>query len=191
MKSVSDLQYDHDKELLDFQNLWQYLQDVPKTSQKHRDVIFDTQLYSIDKYLETVSWKINKTVDLICKFENLLSRSALITLHKGLFVPTLIMVIFFMIKPTIIASSEIRACSIQCLFSYYWSNAWFIKRETITGTRFWKNTPAKGNYAVSQKSLITNVHVVYSTQFQKGALLTLPWTTLKEFFLSIYYYRME
>ena len=83
MKSVSDLQYDHDKELLDFQNLWQYLQDVPKTSQKHRDVIFDTQLYSIDKHLETVSWKINKTVDLICKLENLLSRSALITLHKG------------------------------------------------------------------------------------------------------------
>ena len=45
MKSVSDLQYDHDKALLDFQNLWQYIRDIPKTSQKHRDVIFDTQLY--------------------------------------------------------------------------------------------------------------------------------------------------
>ena len=82
MKSVSDLQYDHDKALLDFQNLWQYIRDIPKTSQKYRDVIFDTQLYSIDKHLETVLWKINKTVDLICKLQNLLSRSALITLHK-------------------------------------------------------------------------------------------------------------
>ena len=64
MKSVSDLHYDYDKDFLDFQYLWQYLRDIPKTSQRHHGVISDTQLYSIEKHLETVLRKISKTIGL-------------------------------------------------------------------------------------------------------------------------------
>ena len=87
------------------------------------------------KHLETLLCKINKSIDLIYKLPNLSPRSALITLHKDLFVHTLIMVIFFMQSPLCIVSSEIRVSLIQCLFSYYWSNTRFIKGETIPKNR--------------------------------------------------------
>ena len=51
-------------------------------SQKHLGTILDTQL-SFEKHLETVPCKINKTIGLIHKLQNLLPRSALITLYKA------------------------------------------------------------------------------------------------------------
>ena len=52
------------------------------TFQKHLAIILDTPL-SFEKYLETVLCKINKTISLIRKFQNLLPRTALITLYKA------------------------------------------------------------------------------------------------------------
>ena len=50
-------------------------------SHKHLGIILDTRL-SFEKHLETMLCKINKTIGLICMLQNLLLRSALITLFK-------------------------------------------------------------------------------------------------------------
>ena len=109
---------------------------IQTTSQKHLGTILDTQL-SFEEHLEIVLCKINKTIGLIRKLQNLIPRKVLITLYK-VFVrlSTLIMAILFMIKPTMHRSPEIRVSSIQCLFSYYWRITRFIKGETIPRTRF-------------------------------------------------------
>ena len=51
---------------------------IQTTSQKHLGIILDTRL-SFEKHLETVLCKINKTIGLIRKLQNLLPRAALIT----------------------------------------------------------------------------------------------------------------
>ena len=51
-------------------------------SHKHLGIILDTRL-SFEKHLKRVPCKINKTIGLIRKLQNLLSRSALITLYKA------------------------------------------------------------------------------------------------------------
>ena len=61
---------------------------IQATSQKHIDIILEIRL-SFEKYLETVHCKINKTIGLIRKLQNLLPKSALITLHKAFFRPHL------------------------------------------------------------------------------------------------------
>ena len=58
------------------------------TSQKHLGIILDTRL-SFEKHLETVLCKINKTIGLIRKLQNLLPRTALITLYKAFVRPHL------------------------------------------------------------------------------------------------------
>ena len=55
---------------------------IQTTSQKHLGIILDTQL-SFEKDLETVLCKTNKTIGLIRKLQNLLSRTVLITLYKA------------------------------------------------------------------------------------------------------------
>ena len=55
---------------------------IQTTSQKHFGIILDTR-FSFEKHLETVLCKINKTIILIRKLQNLLSRTALITLYKA------------------------------------------------------------------------------------------------------------
>ena len=54
---------------------------IQTTNQKHLGIILDTRL-SFEKHLEPVLCKINQTVSLICKLQNLLPRTALITLDK-------------------------------------------------------------------------------------------------------------
>ena len=54
---------------------------IQTTSQKHLGIILDTRL-SFEKLLETVLCKINKTIGLIRKLQNLLPRTALIALYK-------------------------------------------------------------------------------------------------------------
>ena len=61
---------------------------IQTTSQKHIDIILEIRL-SFEKYLETVHCKINKTIGLIRKLQNLLPKSALITLHKAFVRPHL------------------------------------------------------------------------------------------------------
>ena len=51
-------------------------------SHEHLGIILETRL-SFEKHLETVLCKINKTIGLIRKLQNLFTRSALITLHKA------------------------------------------------------------------------------------------------------------
>ena len=63
------------------------------SSQKHLGVILDSKLI-FDEHLKMISLKISKTLGLLRKLHNLLPRSTL----KILSDPTLIMVIFFMIK---------------------------------------------------------------------------------------------
>ena len=63
------------------------------SSQKHLGVILDSKLI-FDEHLKVVFLKISKTLGLLRKLHNLLPRSTL----KILSDPTLIMVIFFMIK---------------------------------------------------------------------------------------------
>ena len=55
---------------------------VQAASHKHLGIILDTRL-SFEKHLETALCKINKTIGLIRKLQNLLPRSALITLYKA------------------------------------------------------------------------------------------------------------
>ena len=54
---------------------------IQTTSQKHLGIIFDTRL-SVEKHLEIVLCRINKTIGLIRKLQNLLPRTALMTLYK-------------------------------------------------------------------------------------------------------------
>ena len=61
---------------------------IQSTSQKHLSIILDTRL-SFEKHLETVLCKINKTIGLIRKLQNLLPRTALITLYKAFVRPHL------------------------------------------------------------------------------------------------------
>ena len=72
---------------------------IQTTNQKHLGIILDTRL-SFEKDLEPVLCKTNQTISLICKLQNLLPRTALITLHKAFVRPTLIMTILLMIKLT-------------------------------------------------------------------------------------------
>ena len=109
------------------------------TSQKHLRITnehLDTRL-SFEKHLEIVLCKINKTIGLIRKLQNLLPRLVRSHYMKLSFIFTLIMVIFFMIKPAI--HRFIRSWSLfnTMLFSYYWSNRWFIKGGMIQRTRIW------------------------------------------------------
>ena len=55
---------------------------IHATSPKHLGIILDTRL-SFEKHLETLLCKINKTIGLIRKLQNLLLRTALITLYKA------------------------------------------------------------------------------------------------------------
>ena len=55
---------------------------IQTTFQKHLGIILDTRL-SFEKRLETVLSKINKTIGLIRKLQDVLPRTALITLHKA------------------------------------------------------------------------------------------------------------
>ena len=61
---------------------------IQNTSQKHLGIILDSRL-SFEKHLETVLCKINKTIDLIRKLQNLLPRTVLITLYKAFVRPHL------------------------------------------------------------------------------------------------------
>ena len=61
---------------------------IQTTSPKHLGIILDTRL-SFEKHLETVLCKINKTIGLIRKLQNLLPRKALITLYKAFVRPHL------------------------------------------------------------------------------------------------------
>ena len=56
---------------------------IQSTSQKYFGVILDTRLF-FEKYLGAVLCKINKTIGLVRKLQNLLPRTALITLYKVL-----------------------------------------------------------------------------------------------------------
>ena len=69
-------------------------------SQKYLGVILGSKLI-FDAHLKLVSLKISKTLDLLRKLNNLLPRSALITIDKYIKLlsdPALIMVIFVIIK---------------------------------------------------------------------------------------------
>ena len=61
---------------------------IQTTCQKRLGIILDTRL-SFEKHLETVLCKINKTIGLIRKLQNLLPRTALITLYKAFVRPHL------------------------------------------------------------------------------------------------------
>ena len=58
------------------------------TSQKHLGIILDSQLI-FENHLKMVSAKINKTIGLLRKLQNLLPRSALITMYKAFVRPHL------------------------------------------------------------------------------------------------------
>ena len=61
---------------------------IQTTSQKHLGIILDTRL-SFEKHLEIVLCKINKIIGLIRKLQNLLPRTAQITLYKAFVRPHL------------------------------------------------------------------------------------------------------
>ena len=58
------------------------------SSQKHRGVILETKLV-LNEHLKMVSLKINKTLGILRKLQNLLPRSALITIYKAFIRPHL------------------------------------------------------------------------------------------------------
>ena len=61
---------------------------IKTAAQKHLGIILDTRL-SFEKHFETVLCKINKTIGLIRKLQNLLPRIALIAMYKAFFRPHL------------------------------------------------------------------------------------------------------
>ena len=50
--------------------------------QKHLGMSFDCKL-NFEEHLKTVVSKINKTIDLLCKFQNFLPRKLLLTIYKS------------------------------------------------------------------------------------------------------------
>ena len=106
--------------------------------QKHLGIILDTWL-SFGKYLEAVYLvlcKRNKTIAALSVSCRVSYSDQLWSLSiKLLFFPTLIMVIFVMISPECIVSTEIRISSMQCLFSYCWSN---VLRSKLLRSEKWK-----------------------------------------------------
>ena len=99
---------------------------IQATSDKYLGIILGTRL-SFEKHLETMLCKINKTIGLICKLQNLLSKTAPITLHKA-FVCTHLDYDDIVYDQALIekkkkslqsmASPETSFSSIQCLFRY-------------------------------------------------------------------------
>ena len=91
---------------------------------------------SVEKHLQTVLCKINKTIDLICKLQNFLPRSVLITLYKAFVRPHLD-------SDDIPYDQGHNASFHQKLWSPQYnaclaitSNAQFIKREPIPKIKF-------------------------------------------------------
>ena len=123
------------------------------TFQKHHGIILDARL-PFEKHLETALCKINKTIGLIRKLQNILPRTALITF------PTLIMAILFMIKLTVhrfirrslqhdaclALTGTIRGSSREKLYQE-------LAFESLQQRRWYKK--------VSTRSLKTKVRVIY------------------------------
>ena len=65
--------------------------------QKHLGIILDSKL-RFENHINMVTTKINKTIGLLRKLQNLLPRTALITIYKAFVRPISIMVISFMNK---------------------------------------------------------------------------------------------
>ena len=56
--------------------------------QKHLGIILDSEL-TFENYLKMVTTKINKTIGILRKLQNLLTRTALITIYKAFIKPHL------------------------------------------------------------------------------------------------------
>ena len=56
--------------------------------QKHLGIILDSEL-TFENYLKMVTTKINKTIGILRKLQNLLTRTALITIYKAFVKPHL------------------------------------------------------------------------------------------------------
>ena len=106
-------------------------------SHKHLGIILDIRL-SFEKHLETVLCKINKTIDLIHKLQNLLPRSALITLYKAF------------VRPHLDYG--------DILYDQARTESFHLKLESIQ----YNDAVGIGNYVVSTRSLKTKVRVIYS-----------------------------
>ena len=138
---------------------------IQTASQKHLGIILDTRL-SLEKHLETVLCKINKTIGLIRKLQNLLPRTALITLYKA-FVRSHLDYGDIIYDQAHNASFHQKLESLQyntCL-AITGANTRSIKGENIPRTRFWiltNNVVGIENYVVSTRSLKTKVCVIYS-----------------------------
>ena len=60
--------------------------DIPVAqtcSQKHLEMILDNKL-NFEEHLHKVILKVDKTIDVICKLQNILSRPALLRIYKSL-----------------------------------------------------------------------------------------------------------
>ena len=94
------------------------------SSQKHLGVIIETMLI-FDEHLKMVSLKISKTLRLLRKLQNLLPRSALITIYKAFVKPYLEKVIFFIIK-IIICPFNKNWNLFSCLLGHNWCNTRYL-----------------------------------------------------------------
>ena len=78
--------------------------DIPVAqtcSQKHLEMILDNKL-NFEEHLHKVVLKVDKTIDVICKLQNILSRPALLRIYKSLSGPIYIKVSLYLTKPSMI-----------------------------------------------------------------------------------------
>ena len=65
--------------------------------QKHLGMFLDCKL-NFEEHLKTIANKINKTIGLLCKFQNFLPRKSLLTIYKSFIRSPLVMVRLFTTK---------------------------------------------------------------------------------------------
>ena len=130
--------------------------------QKHLGIILDT-LLSFEKHLETVLCKINKTIGLIRKLQNLLPRTALITLYKAFVRPHLDYgdIIYDQVHNASFHQSLFNTMPVQLLLEQYAVHHGrnYTKNQVLNP---YNNVVGIGNYIVSTRSLKMKVRIIYS-----------------------------
>ena len=109
---------------------------IQTTYQKYLGMLLDDKL-NFGEHLKYIANKINKSIGLLHKLQNLLPRRSLVTIYKS-FIRTHIDygdMIFHQAYNFRYRSIKIRKFSVQCFVSYNWCNQRYLKRKALPGIR--------------------------------------------------------
>ena len=101
--------------------------------QKHLDMFLDDKL-NFGEHLKYIANKVNKSIELLRKLQNLLPRRSLVTIYKSFIIPHIDYgdVIFVQANN----KSFHRTFSVQCFVSYNLCSKRYFKRKALSGIRF-------------------------------------------------------